>query len=196
MLPQPNLYRLRLYKDPFPTPSEEIVDSMNALVQSGKIRYWGLSQHNSEEVSDYLRIAEETGKIPIASLQNNYSILSQGRMAEELLPVMKEANLGVQTIGPHGSGAAVKGNESELDPKRYMIVKALDRVATDLGVTRAQVCVAWVLSHPELTTALSGAESPEHVEDNMAGAALELPEEALNILKSASETYRSSRGGL
>lgn len=184
---------MRLHKDPAPTPPEEIADTMDALVQSGKIRYWGLSQHNSEDVADYLRISRETGKTPIASLQNNYSLLSRGRQTEGLFPVIRQAGLGVQTIGPQAAGLLAPGYVAEAGSAHAGLLDVLDRVAADLGVPRSQVSVAWVLSHPELTTALAGAESPEHVEDNLAGAALELPAEALETLNTASAAYRDRR---
>ena len=68
-------------------------------------------------------------------------------------------------------------------------IEALDAVANELGVTRPQVCVAWVLSHPEVTSVLAGAEKPEHVADNFAGTRITLPEEALQRLNAASAAY-------
>ena len=68
-----------------------------------------------------------------------------------------------------------------------------DQVAADLGVHRSQVWLAWGLSPQELTTALAGAESEEHGDDNLAGARLELPPEALDQLNSASLAFADNR---
>jgi len=69
-----------------------------------------------------------------------------------------------------------------------------------LGVPRSQVCVAWVLSHPEVIAPLAGAESIEHVDDNLAGSMLELPEEAISALNTARDAYNDRKaagdGGL
>ena len=59
----------------------------------------------------------------------------------------------------------------------------------NLGVTRPQVCVAWVLSHPEVTSVLAGAEKPEHVSDNFKGTQIKLPEEAVQQLNAAADAY-------
>ena len=105
-------------------------------------------------------------------------------------PLLRRTGLGVQSIGPHAAGLLAPGRSAEPESALADLLDTLDRVAGDLGVPRSQVCVAWVLSHPELTTALAAAESPEHVEDNLAGAALELPAEALETLNTASAAYR------
>ena len=66
-------------------------------------------------------------------------------------------------------------------------------VSAELGKSVPQVCIAWVLSHPEIPSALTCAESLEHVEDNLAATRLELPEEALSALNAASDAFRESR---
>ena len=73
---------------------------------------------------------------------------------------------------------------------RTGLIKVIDAVAADLTTVRASVCVAWVLTHPELTSVLAGSESEEHVEHNLAGTLLELPEEALATLNEANAEYR------
>ena len=59
----------------------------------------------------------------------------------------------------------------------------------ELGATRPQVCIAWALSHPEVTTVIGGAERPEHVDDNFQGTRFKLPPEALEVLSAASDAY-------
>ena len=68
-------------------------------------------------------------------------------------------------------------------------IKTLDEVAIELGVSRPQICVAWVASHPEVTSVLSGAEKPEHVEENFKGTELQLPAEVLRKLNTAANDY-------
>ena len=57
-------------------------------------------------------------------------------------------------------------------------MQVLDEVADGLRVSRAAVCVAWVLTHPEVTSVLGGAESPAHVDEHLAGTRLALPADA------------------
>ncbi len=186
------LYR-ELYEDPEPTPFDDIAATMDALVRSGKVRYWGLSQYDDAEVTPYLDIPEATGTVPISSLQIPYNLARRGNITEKLLPVVRKAGLGVQTIGPHAGGLLTAREQPEPSSPLARLHATIDQVAADLGVHRSQVCVAWVLSHQELTTALAGAESEEHVDDNLAGARLELPPEALDQLNSASLAFADNR---
>ena len=188
------LYR-ELYDDPEPTPFAEIADTMDALVRSGKVRYWGLSQYDDADVTRYLDISEAAGSAPISSLQNPYNLITRGSATEKLFPVIRKAGLGVQTIGPHAAGTLTSGCETEPGSPLAHLHQTVDKVAAELNARRSHVCVAWVLSHPELTTALSGAESEEHVDDNLAGARLELPEEALEILNAASLEFAEQPAG-
>jgi len=57
------------------------------------------------------------------------------------------------------------------------------------------VCVAWVLSHTEVTTVLAGAERPEHVDDNLRGTHIKLPADALRMLTAASDAIPVMKAG-
>ena len=70
-----------------------------------------------------------------------------------------------------------------------LLIKELDDVAGEMGCARATVCVAWVLSHGEVTSVLGGAESNSHVDELVAGTQLDLPGELADRLTAASETY-------
>ena len=174
---------------------EMIADTMDSLVQAGKIRYWGVSNHLAKQVDELIEIGmrpERSGKSRIAGLQDYYNIVSGARrdfMSEELFPLIRKGKLGLMAFSPLGEGRLVPGREPEEGSPLTGVIEELDRVAEELGVSRPQVCVAWVLSHPEVTSALSGGEKPEHVEDNFKGTTLTLPDEALKRLKAASDTY-------
>ena len=66
----------------------------------------------------------------------------------------------------------------------------IDSVANDLGVLRTHINIAWVLAHQHLTTALAGAESTQHIEDNIQGANITIPTNLLTKLNDASNTYK------
>ena len=69
------------------------------------------------------------------------------------------------------------------------LLETLDAVAEELGVERSQVCTAWVLTRPEVTSVLGGAESVEHADQIIAGTQLSLPEDARERLDRASMAY-------
>ena len=187
------------HSPPHDTPTlehmEEIADAMDSLVQSGKIRYWGVSNHLPKQVDELIQIgmrSDSTGKSRLAGLQDYYNIVAGARrdfMSQQLFPLIRKGNLGLMAFSPLGEGRLVPGREPEEGSPLVGVIEELDRVAEELEVSRPQVCVAWVLSHPEVTSALSGGEKPEHVEDNFKGTKLTLPEEALKRLKAASDTY-------
>ena len=174
---------------------EMIADTMEVLVQAGKIRYWGVSNHLAKQVDELIEIGmrpDRSGKSRIAGLEDYYNIVSGARrdfMTRELFPLIRKGKLGLMAFSPLGEGRLVPGREPEEGSPLVGVIEELDRVAEELGVSRPQVCVAWVLSHPEVTSALSGGEKPEHVEDNFKGTQLTLPDEALKRLQAASDTY-------
>jgi len=185
-----------------PTPPEEIVDTMDAVVKSGKARYWGVSGRITEEVEELLDVSSRNCKEPVSCLQNGYSLIGREATTEGLFPLLRKTGLGVQAIGPHSAGILTKpesrsfiDNTPNLRPKLLELINVVDEVALELSVPRSQINVAWVLSHPEITTSLAAAETPEHVDDNLAGAMLEMPDNLLEKLNTASDEFMSLING-
>ena len=171
---------------------EQIADSMDDLVKSGKIRYWGVSNHLSRQVGELVGLGNRAGKAPIAGLEDYYNVVAADRrdfMVQELFPLIRRANLGLLTFSPLGEGRLAPGRNIEEGSPLEGPIRALDAVANEVGATRPQVCVAWVLSHPEVTSVLAGAEKPEHVSDNFKGTQITLPEEAVQQLNAAADAY-------
>ena len=185
------------------TPAAEIVDSMDALVQSGKIRHWGVSNHSPAQVSEYVELARTTDKAPIAGTEDYYNIAGESltdtgesrvqQMEQEMFPVLRQSGLGLLAFSPLDTGYLVPGRNVDPDTPLARLIGVLDKVAQDLHVPRGTVCVAWVLTHPEVTSVLAGAESPEHVEDNFAGTQIVLPDAAIETLNAASAAYREQQ---
>ena len=185
------------------TPAAEIVDSMDALVRSGKIRYWGVSNHSVAQVREYVELGQSTGKAPIAGTEDYYNIAGESltdtgdlrvsQMEQKMFPVLRKSGLGLLAFSPLDTGHLVPGRNIDPDTPLATLIGVLDEVAQDLRVSRATVCVAWVLTQPEVTSVLAGAERPEHVEDNFAGTEMALPDEAIDTLNAASAAYREQR---
>ena len=185
------------------TPAAEIVDSIDALVQSGKIRHWGVSNHSASQVSEYVELGQSTDKAPIAGTEDYYNIAGESltdagdsrvqQMEQEMFPVLRESGLGLLAFSPLDTGHLVPGRNIDPETPLARLIDALDNVAQDLRVRRGTVCVAWVLTHPEVTSVLAGAERPEHVEDNFAGTQIVLPDEAIDTLNAASAAYRAKQ---
>ena len=185
------------------TPAAEIAASMDGLVQSGKIRYWGVSNHSGAQVSEYLELGETTGQAGLVGTEDYYNIAGESRTREgqprmlkleqELFPVLRRGGLGLLAFSPIDCGDLAPGREADASAPLAGLIKVLDRVAGDLGVARSTVCVAWVLTRPEVTSVLAGSESTEAVDENIAGTELQLPTEALDTLNAANQTYREEQ---
>lgn len=172
------------------TPIDEQAAAMDDLVRAGKIRYWGCSNYTPQQIAAF---ADVGGVAPIAGTEDYLHIAVGERLDPELLPTIAERQLGLLAFSPQHEGQLSPGREELLGKAKTPVVRALDRVASAIGATRPQVCIAWVLTHPEVTSVLGGAESPEHVADNFGGVDIELPQEAVALLNAASEKYRRHR---
>ena len=195
------------------TPAAEICESMDRLIRSGKTRFWGLSNHDAAFVAACCAFSRDAGATPPSVIEDyftvaGYTLTPDGRsrirvLEREMFPVVRAEGLGVIAYSPMDAGQLSPGHQPDPGFPLAEMHAALDEAAGELGVSRAQVCVAWVLGHPEVTSVLAGPESTAHVDETIAGAALKLPEDVRGKLDAASEHYgrrleeahRSAGGG-
>ncbi len=180
----------------------EIADTMDVLVRSGKVRYWGVANHTGDQVGRLVAHVAQGDRSRLAGLQNYFNIIGRHTpeqavrgIEQELFPLIRRHNLGLMAFSPLAGGDIAPGKSAPVGTALAGLLKVLDEVAGELGVSRAQVCIAWVLTHPEVTSSLAGAERPEHVEDNVAGSQLTLPAELLAKLNAASGEYMRGVAG-
>jgi aryl-alcohol dehydrogenase-like predicted oxidoreductase len=164
------------------TPIEETVAAMHDLVQSGKVRYLGISDTPAWKVAQAQLFARSHGWAPLVALQIEYS-LAERTVEGELIPMAQELGLGVVPWSPLASGrlsgkytrenagkvtggraAFVVGRVSEKD---YEIVEALTRIAKELGTTVPRVALAWVRSRAGVASTIMGGRTIAHFEDNV-----------------------------
>ncbi len=178
---------------------EEICTSMDQLKVSGKIRYWGLSNHDSEMVESCICTAHSLGVSGPAVLEEYYTIAGYAlsdagrsrvrKLEQELFPVARQHSLGVMAFSPLDAGHLSERTKPNSHSALSNLHDALDQAAAELDISRTQVCVAWVMSHQEVSAVLSGPEQPEHVDEMLAGLEVTLPSETLNSLNEASLRY-------
>lgn len=191
-----------LYQIHWPNPEAQIEegwDTMRALQQEGKIRYLGVSNHSVEQMDKLAAIA------PVNSLQPNYSLINR-ECEQAQLPYCQDNDIGVICYSPMGSGLLTgkmtrerianlaeddwrRGSDEFQEPKlsrNLAIVEALKAVGARHGVSAAEVSIAWVLKHQAVTAAIVGMRSPEQVNGVVGGAAIELDEQDLALISTAS----------
>jgi pyridoxine 4-dehydrogenase len=155
---------------------EQLVDlddqlaELTALRDAGKIGGIGLSNVSAEQ----LRQALTAG---IACVQNSYSVLD--RTAEPVLDLCREHGIAWVPFFPLGS----YGFRSM---RRVVDNPTVIDIAADLGVTPAQVGLAWQLAHYEKTLLIPGTANPAHLAENLAVGAVELPKASLAALNQLS----------
>ncbi len=164
------------------TPIEETVLAMHDLVQSGKVRYLGISDTPAWKVAQAQLLAQFRGWAPLIALQIEYS-LAERSVEGELIPMAQELGLGVVPWSPLASGrlsgkytranagkvtggraAFVAGRLSEKD---YDIVELLTRIAKEQETTVPRVALAWVRARPGVTSTIIGGRTIAQFEDNV-----------------------------
>ena len=181
------------------TPLEETMQAFADVVRQGKVLYIGVSEWNAEQLRAGHKLAQELN-IQLISNQPQYSMLWRVIDAE-VVPTSVE--LGVSQIvwspvaqgvltGKYLPGAAPLEGSRATDAKggatmisRWMsdevltAVQKLRPIADGLGLTMAQLSLAWVLANPNVASAIMGASRPEQVADNVKAAGVKLGADVL-----------------
>ncbi|MCB9149094.1 MAG: aldo/keto reductase [Caldilineaceae bacterium] len=192
------------------TPLDETVRALDDLVRSGKVRYVGCCNYAAWQVCRALWIADALHATPYMCVQNRYSLLNRN-LESEMFGLIRERGLGAMAYSPLAvgllSGAYTPGHPMPQGtlwsrfPDQYhdatngqkgRIINAVIQAAQALGKTPAQVALAWVLSHPEITVAITGGDTIEHLEDNLGAAELTLDAEILDALNAVSDTTQNT----
>lgn len=182
------------------TPVEETLRALEDLVRQGKILYPAVSEWTAAQMERALGIADARGFDRIASDQPVYSMLDRG-IEREILPLANREGLGLVVFSPLAQGLLTGKYRAGEDPKpgsrgadprlgTFMKarlsdatllgkVEALGRVAHEAGMPLAQLALAWVLRHPAVASAITGATRPEQVRENVAAAGVHLPDDLL-----------------
>jgi voltage-dependent potassium channel beta subunit len=171
------------------TPVEETVRAMNHVIDQGKALYWGTSEWPAERILEAFHVARREHLIPPLMEQPQYNLLHRDRVEREYAPLYERIGLGTTIWSPLASGlltgkyndgipsgtrSTVTGYEwlrPRLEGKavedKIAKVRRLAEVADDLGCSLAQLAIAWCLTNPNVSTAITGASRPEQIEENM-----------------------------
>jgi len=179
-------------------PIVEVVQTMNTLIQQGKILYWGTSEWSGVEIMEAHRIAEAYRLIGPAMEQPQYNLFERTKVDAEYLEIYKNVGLGTTIWSPLAAGLLTgKYNDGIPEGSRFQIegfewlrdrwlmqekinkVQQLGAIAKALKVSTASLSIAWCIKNPNVTTAILGATSKAQLLDNLTAldtAALLTPE--------------------
>jgi aryl-alcohol dehydrogenase-like predicted oxidoreductase len=187
-----DLYQCHRYD--WDTPLEETMEALTEVVRQGKARYLGFSEWPPDRVQASLELP---GVERFVSSQPGYSLLRRGP-ERELFALCAENGIGQIAFSPLAQGVLTgkylpgeplpedtRASSEEMGwaMNRYLVdevlvgVQRLRPIAERLGVTMAQLAIAWVLRLPEVSSAIVGASRPQQVVDNVAASGIELDPE-------------------
>jgi voltage-dependent potassium channel beta subunit len=168
------------------TPIEEVVLTMNTLINQGKILYWGTSEWSGVEIMEAHRIARDYRIIGPSVEQPQYNLFERNKLENEYLEIFKNVGMGTTIWSPLASGLLTgKYNNGIPEDSRLSIegfewlkdrilvsdkiekAKQLTALAQSLGVSVAALSIAWVLKNPNVTTAILGATKTQQLNDNL-----------------------------
>src|SRR5256714_2293577 len=176
-----DLYYLRRI-DP-DVPIEETVGAMSRLVESGKVRYVGLSEAGPKS------LARASAIHPITALQTEYSLWARD-VEDEILPACRKLGIGFVAYSPLGRGL-LTGNIKKIDDiaahdirrkqprfrpgnleKNLELVNTIEAIAAKRGATSAQVALAWLLSRAEDVFPIPGTKQDKRLEQDVSAGGI------------------------
>jgi voltage-dependent potassium channel beta subunit len=180
------------------TPIEEVVQTMNTLIQQGKIVDWGTSEWSGVEIMEAHRIAAAQHLIGPSVEQPQYNLFERAKMENEYLEIFKNVGMGTTIWSPLASGLLTgKYNDGIPEGSRFQLegfewlrdrllmqdsikkVQQLGAIAKALKVSTASLSIAWCIKNPNVSTAILGATNKAQLVDNLTAidtAALLTPE--------------------
>jgi aryl-alcohol dehydrogenase-like predicted oxidoreductase len=181
------------------TPLEETMAALTEVVRAGKVRYIGFSEWSAQQIQASLDLSRERGYEKFVSSQPQYSLLHRAP-ERDIFPLCAANGISQIVWSPLAQGVLTgKYRPGEVPPSEsratsarmggmmgdYLSDGTLERVqrlqpiADRLGITMAQLALAWVLRRPEVASAIVGASRPEQVHANASASGIELDPETL-----------------
>src|SRR3954453_2611279 len=208
-----DLYQVHSF-DPL-TPLDETWGFLDDAVRAGKISYVGLSNYVGWQIQKVVDLADHRNLPRPVTLQPQYNLLSR-EIEFEIIGACESTGLGLLPWSPLGGGWLTgKYTKDERppgatrlgdDPNRGMeaydrrgtvqrtwdVIDAVQAIATERGVTMAQIALAWLTDRPQMTSVILGARTLEQLDDNLGAAGLHLTPEETERLDAASDPAAAS----
>jgi len=177
------------------TPIEETLEALHDVVKSGKARYLGASSMHAWEFSKALHLQRRHGWARFVSMQDHYNLLAREE-EREMLPLCADEGVSTVVWSPLARGRLARDAStarSASDPFADMlytqeasdraIVSAVAEVASERGVSRAQIALAWLRRNPVVAAPIVGASKPSHLQDAVASLDIDLTDDEVARLE-------------
>lgn len=194
-----DLYQCHAWDEDVPV--DETLGALSEVVDAGKARFVGVSNWSGEQIRGAVELARERGFAKIVSSQPEYSLLHR-EPEEDVIPASRDNGVSQIVYSPLAQGALTgkyRPGESVPDDTRaatrrdgsvwdYLADDSLERVqrlraiADGLGLTTAQLALAWVLREPNVASAIVGASRTGQIGDNTAASGVDLDDETVRAV--------------
>lgn len=167
-------------------PIEEVVRTMNHLIQQGKILYWGTSEWSAVEIMEAHMVATQNHLIGPTMEQPQYNMFHRTKMELEFQHIFNTVGMGTTIFSPLASGSltdkyiskfpdntrmSLKGyewlKEKSITEDKMQKVKALQLIAKDLNISLPQLAIAWCLKNKNVSTVILGASKVPQLEETL-----------------------------
>jgi aryl-alcohol dehydrogenase-like predicted oxidoreductase len=195
-----DLYQCHAWDDDVPV--EETLGALTEVVDAGKARFVGVSNWSGEQIRGAVELARARGFTKIVSSQPEYSLLHR-EPEQDVIPASREVGVSQIVYSPlaqgvltgkyrpgeaarEGTRAAARAQWMELFADE--VLERVDRlrpIAEGLGITMAQLALAWILREPNVASAIVGASRPEQLQDNAAASGVELDDQTVRAIEDA-----------
>jgi aryl-alcohol dehydrogenase-like predicted oxidoreductase len=192
-----DLYQIHRFKSTVPV--EETLGALDHLVTQGKVRYIGASSGYAWQMARALSVSERRGWARFISMQNHYNLVYREE-EREMIPLCVEEGIGVIPWSPLARGRLARTTPSpssgttraESDtyavdlydsPSDVLVIEAVRKVASELGVSPSEVALAWLLQRPGVSAPIVGATRIEHLESAVRSLDVSLSEEQVRAVE-------------
>jgi aryl-alcohol dehydrogenase-like predicted oxidoreductase len=177
-------------------PVEDVAGAVKELIQAGKVKHFGLSESNADQIRRAHAIQ------PVTALQSEYSIWWRA-IEPEILPTCEELGIGLVPYSPLGRGyltgkidenttfdsSDIRSRNPRFTPEAIranrVVIDLLERIAAQKAATPAQIALAWLLAQKPWIVPIPGSRKLERLEENIGAAALYLAPDDLSAIKNA-----------
>jgi aryl-alcohol dehydrogenase-like predicted oxidoreductase len=189
------------HRDDASAPFEETLGAYQRLIEQGKVRVIGASNHEAPRLAAALETSAAKKLPRYESLQPLYNLTDRGGFEKELEPLCLKEKVGVIPYyalaagfltGKYRREADLRGSARGERVKGYLnerglrILSALDDVSARLRAKPGQVALAWLIARPSITAPIASATNMAQLEELIAGTRLKLDGDAIKRLDAAS----------
>ena len=178
------------------TPIEEVMETLNTAVTSGKVRAIGISNCFAWQLAKANYIADKNGWAKFVSIQGHYNLLFREE-EREMVPFRKDQNIALTPYSPLASGRLAKkpselskrlqedtyakGKYDATKEKDAIIIDRVGELAKKKGLTRIQISLGWLLT--KVTAPVVGATKVSHIEEGVKAIGVQLTPDEIAYLE-------------